>query len=116
MFYRGSHNIMKTCSELSLPHELAIRSALIKVIDPEVGVNIVDLGLVYGIDVQGKHISINLTMTSPACPMGEMLLEDLNTKISHDFPEASIDIQLVWEPEWNPEMMSADAKASLEWE
>lgn len=106
---------MKSCKELSSPRELAVRSALTKVIDPEVGVNIVDLGLVYGVDAQEKHIGINLTMTSPACPMGEMLLEDLNSKIQHNFPEATVDIQLVWDPAWDPEMMSTEAKATLGW-
>lgn len=107
---------MKPCSELSTPHELAVRSTLSKVIDPEVGVNIVDLGLVYGVEAEEDHVGINLTMTSPACPMGEMLLYDLNTAMHHDFPDATVEVKLVWEPAWRPEMMSEEAKTSLGWQ
>lgn len=107
---------MKPCSELSSPHELAVRSALSKVIDPEVGINIVDLGLVYGVEARADHVGINLTMTSPACPMGEMLLYDLNTTMRHDFPDATVEVKLVWEPAWQPAMMSEEAKTSLGWQ
>ncbi|CAG0967812.1 Fe-S protein maturation auxiliary factor SufT [Methylophilaceae bacterium] len=107
---------MKACNDLSSTHEIAVRDALMKVTDPEIGENIVDLGLVYGIEVQEKSIRINMTMTSPACPMGEMLLEEVQAEMMHAFPDSEINIQLVWEPPWDPEMMSADAKAGLGWE
>lgn len=106
---------MKTCNELTLPRELAVREALQKVIDPEIGESIVDVGLIYGIEVNEDAISIRMTMTSPACPMGEMILDEVHAELVHAFPEAEIDIEMVWEPAWNPDMISPEAKARLGW-
>jgi metal-sulfur cluster biosynthetic enzyme len=106
---------MKTCNELTLPREIAVREALQKVIDPEIGESIVDVGLIYGIELQDDAISIRMTMTSPACPMGEMILDEVHAELVHAFPEAEIDIEMVWEPVWNPDMISPEAKARLGW-
>lgn len=93
-----------------------VRSALRTIIDPEVGVNIVDLGLVYDIVADADGIRVSMTMTSPACPLGEMICEDARTAISAAFADGrAVDIQLVWNPPWHPEMMSADAKQALGW-
>lgn len=107
---------MKTLTELSSTDELALRDALLKVADPEIGENIVDLGLVYGIEKEGQSIIVDMTMTSPACPMGEMLLDDVHDALARAFPDATIDLRLIWEPAWNPDMMSSKAKQSLGWE
>jgi len=106
---------MKTCTELTLPLEIAVREALSKVIDPEIGENIVDVGLIYGIEATDTDVSIRMTMTSPACPMGEMILDEVHAELVHAFPNAEIDIEMVWEPVWSPEMISAEAKARLGW-
>jgi metal-sulfur cluster biosynthetic enzyme len=106
---------MKTCNELTSPREIAVREALQKVIDPEIGESIVDVGLIYGIELQDDAISIRMTMTSPACPMGEMILDEVHAELVHAFPEAEIDIEMVWEPVWNPDMISPEAKARLGW-
>jgi len=106
---------MKTCNELTSPREIAVREALQKVIDPEIGESIVDVGLIYGIELQDAAISIRMTMTSPACPMGEMILDEVHAELVHAFPEAEIDIEMVWEPAWNPDMISPEAKARLGW-
>lgn len=106
---------MKTCNELTSPREIAVREALQKVIDPEIGESIVDVGLIYGIEVNDDAISIRMTMTSPACPMGEMILDEVHAELVHAFPEAEIDIEMVWEPAWNPDMISPEAKARLGW-
>ena len=106
---------MKTCNELTSPREIAVREALQKVIDPEIGESIVDVGLIYGIELQDDAISIRMTMTSPACPMGEMILDEVHAELVHAFPEAEIDIEMVWEPTWNPDMISPEAKARLGW-
>ena len=106
---------MKTCNELTLPREIAVREALQKVIDPEIGESIVDVGLIYGIELQDDAISIRMTMTSPACPMGEMILDEVHAELVHAFPEAEIDIEMVWEPVWNPDMISPEAKTRLGW-
>ncbi len=106
---------MKTCNELTSPREIAVREALQKVIDPEIGESIVDVGLIYGIEVNEDAISIRMTMTSPACPMGEMILDEVHAELVHAYPEAEIDIEMVWEPAWNPDMISPEAKARLGW-
>lgn len=105
---------------LPLPNEdqlrEQLRAALQKVIDPEVGVNIVDLGLVYGIDLSDTGVTVRITMTSPACPMGDMVMDDARAALEPLVPEPyDLDLQLVWEPPWNPAMMSAKAKGTLGW-
>lgn len=106
---------MKTCDALTTPREISVRDTLAEIIDPEIGINIVDIGLVYGIEADGKAIRILLTMTSPACPMSEMLLDEIHAGLSHVFPDAELDVDLVWEPVWTPDMMSAEAKTLLGW-
>jgi metal-sulfur cluster biosynthetic enzyme len=107
---------MKTLQELSSANEIALRETLLKIADPEIGENIVDLGLIYGVETDDKSIVVAMTMTSPACPMGEMLLDEVHAELLHAFPDAEIDLRLVWEPAWDPDMMSARAKENLGWE
>ena len=93
-----------------------VRTALRQIIDPEVGVNIVDLGLVYDVVADADGIRVSMTMTSPACPLGEMICEEAQDAIRTTFADGrAVDIQLVWNPPWHPEMMSADAKQALGW-
>jgi len=99
-----------------MPTEEKIRSALHNVIDPEVGMNIVDLGLIYGIEISGLKLCINLTMTTPACPMGDMIMEDVRYTLTDLAPAAEIEINLVWEPPWSPEKMSENARGHFGWE
>jgi metal-sulfur cluster biosynthetic enzyme len=108
---------MKTCAETTKLLEQSIREALFQVIDPEVGENIVDLGLVYGIKVAGNIATVDMTMTTPACPMGEMLLDDIHEALSKIMPQdITFDVNLVWEPPWDPSMISAEAKQRLGWD
>ncbi|MDP2247427.1 MAG: metal-sulfur cluster assembly factor [Nitrosomonadales bacterium] len=107
---------MQPYSELLSFQASAVRDALMKVIDPEIGENIVDLGLVYGIETSESSINVIMTMTSPACPMGEMLLNEVHEELVHTFPDLEIDIQLIWDPAWDPEMMSNTAKTNLGWD
>src|SRR5579864_9397233 len=91
-----------------------IREALRQVVDPEVGVNIVDLGLVYRIEVAGARARITMTMTSPACPLAEYLKALVTSAIRRHVPGVvEFDIDLVSEPPWNPDMMSDDARRQL---
>lgn len=93
-----------------------MRKALLQVIDPEIGENIIDLGLVYGIEVEEKRVKVMLTMTSPACPMGEMLLDDIHASLMKLLPDdIDLDIHLVWDPPWNPRMISEEVKQRLGW-
>ena len=94
--------------------ETDIREALRHVVDPEIGVNIVDLGLVYRIEVEGARARITMTMTSPACPLAEYLKDLVTSAIrQHVADIANVDIQLEREPPWDPEMMSDAARRQL---
>ena len=96
--------------------EAEILDALATVIDPELGMNIVDLGLVYEVQVGGDTASIWMTMTTPACPIASHLVSQVKTTLSSQFSELrTIDVQLVWEPAWNPLMMSWKARSQLGW-
>lgn len=97
-----------------LEKEEAIVKMLRTVFDPEIPVNIYDLGLVYKVDVDAQSkVSIDMTLTSPACPMADFIIEDVRMKVqSLDFV-SELDIQLVFEPEWNKDMMSEEAKLEL---
>lgn len=93
-----------------------VRAALRGVDDPEVGMNIVDLGLVYGVEVTPTRLHVDLTMTSPACPMGEMILDDVQHMLEALAPAGvEIELALVWDPPWGPDRMSAHARAHFGW-
>lgn len=107
---------IKTCNNLLSVQWQLVQDALMKVIDPEVGENIVDLGLVYGVEIHENTAKVKFTMTSQACPMGEMILEDIHAALTNLLPNTmEYDINLVWEPPWSPDMMSAEAKQRLGW-
>ncbi len=96
--------------------EEQIKETLKKVLDPEVGVNIVDLGLIYEIQIKPKEVYIQLTMTSPACPLHGVITRNMDKVLRAAFPDlGSMTIELVWEPPWNPGMMSEAAKKQLGW-
>jgi metal-sulfur cluster biosynthetic enzyme len=91
-----------------------VRDALRRVIDPEIGVNIVDLGLVYSASVAEGDVTIAMTMTSAACPLGESLAEEAEAAVrQHIDGVRSVAVELVWDPPWQPSMMSETARAML---
>lgn len=99
-----------------MPSEEVVRDALRGVIDPEVGMNVVDLGLVYGIEIAPNRVRVSMTMTTPACPMGSMITEDAREAIRDIVPEAvEVDVQLVWDPPWSPALMSEHARQRFGW-
>jgi len=89
--------------------------ALKQVIDPELGINIVDLGLVYEAQVADGDVLITMTMTTLACPLGSHLVDEATFMVQQLTDAASVDVQLVWQPAWTPMMMSLEAKQSLGW-
>ena len=96
------------------PTDGQVREALRLVIDPEIGVNIVDLGLVYRVDVTDGNVHVDLTMTTPACPLSEYVTTQAEATIWQQVPGVrAVDVQLVWEPEWHPDMMSDEARRQL---
>lgn len=80
-------------------------------VDPEMGSDIVNLGLIYGIKIDNeKDIKVTLTMTSPMCPVISIILADVQLRLQSIANVGNVDIELVWDPLWNPEMMSDDLK------
>ena len=99
-----------------LPTDDAVWDALRTVNDPEVGMNVVDLGLVYGVTVDGADVRVELTMTSPACPLGDVIVENAAAAIRAAAPDArAVDVALVWDPPWTPDRMSDAARAKFGW-
>ncbi len=90
-------------------------SALKQVIDPELGINIVDLGLVYDVHIAQDHVLITMTMTTPACPLGAHLVDEATAAVERLAGTASVAVRLVWHPAWTPMMMSLEAKQQLGW-
>jgi metal-sulfur cluster biosynthetic enzyme len=99
--------------------EEMVRAALTNVIDPEIGLDIVNLGLIYRIDVleAGRKVDIDMTLTTPACPAGPQIIDQAKREV-HALSEVykqleDVRINLVWTPFWNPSMMSEDAREEL---
>lgn len=84
------------------------------VFDPEIPVDVYSLGLIYNIDVQENgNVRIDMTLTAPSCPASDFLMEDIRMKVESVEGIKSLDIQLLFEPEWNKDMMSEEAKLEL---
>lgn len=93
-----------------------VREVLRRVNDPELGVNVVDLGLVYDIEVRDDQIRVALTMTTPACPMHTYLTDEIDAVVRVWFPGVrAVQVDVVWDPPWQPAMMSDQAKTLLGW-
>ena len=82
--------------------------------DPEIPVNIVELGLIYDLDIQENNdVSIKMTLTAPGCGMGPVLTEEVDRKVSGLKESKNVKVELVWEPQWNRDMMSEEAQLEL---
>jgi metal-sulfur cluster biosynthetic enzyme len=93
-----------------------VRAALRGVMDPEVGMNVVDLGLVYEAEVRDGDVRVVMTMTTPACPLGESICREAEQTIRDTVPGVKgISVDLVWDPPWQPSMMSVEARQQLGW-
>ena len=91
----------------------AVQDVLRNVVDPEIQYNIYDLGLIYNVQVnEDKSVGIEMTLTSPACPFGPMIIHDVRESCLSIGAEA-VEIELVWQPAWSPERMSEEAKLDL---
>jgi len=87
--------------------------ALHGVEDPELGMDIVDLGLLYDVEVEGANVKVSYTLTSMGCPAGQMIQEDIDRVLSEIPGVGSVSSELTFEPPWTPEKMSEDAKFIL---
>ena len=101
---------------MALPTEEEIREVLKTVEDPELRMSVVDLGLIYGIkrDDEG-NVDITMTLTTPGCPLNEYIPDQIRKAVSKLEGIKEVNVDLVWEPRWTPEMMSEEAKQLLRW-
>ncbi len=91
-----------------------IKEKLREVYDPEINYNIVDLGLVYGAQVEGEKVTVDMTLTSPMCPLGPQIMSSVHSKLLTLPMVKDVKVNLVWSPPWNPRTMaSEDAKMHL---
>ncbi len=95
--------------------EKLILTALKHVLDPEIGVNIVDLGLVYEVKVENGDVYIQMTMTTPGCPLHESISKGAEEAVRQLPGVENVKVDLVWEPAWTPERISDWAKKQLGW-
>lgn len=93
-----------------------VTEALRRVLDPELALSIVDLGLVYGVDIGDGLAHVRLTMTSAGCPLSDLIFDDINVELGQVLPQGhEIEIELCWEPPWTPDRMSTLARQRLGW-
>jgi metal-sulfur cluster biosynthetic enzyme len=96
-----------------MPSKDEVVEALHQVEDPELGMDIVELGLLYDVEVAGRRVKVRHSLTSMGCPAGPMIQEDIN-RVAREVPGVEdVDIELTWDPPWTPERMSDDAKFIL---
>jgi metal-sulfur cluster biosynthetic enzyme len=93
--------------------ELKVYNLLKKVLDPEININIIDLGLVYSIEVEDFNILIEMTFSSKNCPLSDSILMEIKKTIGIQLPTYDIKINIVWDPEWNAECISEDGLKML---
>ena len=94
----------------------AVRAACASVADPEFGVSVDDLGLIYDITISDRAVVVAMTLTSAYCPAGDVILDGVRAAVAHVPGVASVEVRLVWEPGWTPEMVSAAGRQQLGWE
>lgn len=99
---------------MSSLQEDVVREHLRSVVDPELGVNIVDLGLVYTVEINEGNVKVKMTLTSPACPLGGVIQAQAHTALKKLPWVKEVKIELVWSPRWDPHTMaSEDARMEL---
>ena len=101
---------------MALPTKDEVIVAIRPVTDPEINISIVDLGLIYDVEVEEdtQQVNVQMTLTSPACPVGPQIMAAVHTKVLDLDDVDNVDIQLVWSPPWDPRTMaSEDVKMTL---
>ncbi|MFN7399595.1 MAG: SUF system Fe-S cluster assembly protein [Sandaracinobacter sp.] len=91
----------------------AVIAALRDIFDPEIPVNIYDLGLIYGVDIDEGHVTVTMTLTTPHCPVAETMPGEVEMRVMAVPGVATADVNLVWDPPWNPASMSDEARLEL---
>ncbi len=93
--------------------EMVLEALRENVIDPEIGINVVDLGLVYGVEVQDSTVEVTMTLTTPMCPLGPYIDSEVKSALQDVPGVEESKVNLVWTPPWDPSKMSEDAKLEL---
>jgi metal-sulfur cluster biosynthetic enzyme len=96
-----------------MPSAEAVEDALSNVIDPELGLDFVELGLIYGIDIEGPHVHVTFTLTTPACPIGPQVSEQIEEFVGELDGVDEVTSEMTFQPPWSPDKMSEDAKFAL---
>jgi len=91
----------------------AVFNALSEVMDPELGVSLVDLGLIYDVNVEDDKVEVKMTLTAPGCPLHSILRQNAQDRVAQVEGVKEASVQIVWDPPWKPEMMSEKAKKQL---
>ena len=97
----------------AMPSVDEVEEALANVIDPELGLDFVELGLVYGIEVDGSEVNIEFTLTSPGCPIGPQVSDQMQEFVGELDGVANVRPHMTFSPPWTPDLMSEDAKFAL---
>jgi len=90
-----------------------VLKVLKNVVDPEVGINIVDMGFIYGVDIEGDKVKIRMTLTTPSCPMHSMFVHEVENAVKSTFDNVEVQVEMVFDPPWTPDKMSNEAKKKL---
>jgi metal-sulfur cluster biosynthetic enzyme len=93
--------------------EESVQEALSNVIDPELGLDFVELGLIYGVEIDGGRVSVTFTLTTPACPIGPQVSEQIEEFVGEIEGVEEVVPNMVFAPPWSPDKMSEDAKFAL---
>ncbi|GAA4442530.1 metal-sulfur cluster assembly factor [Pontibacter saemangeumensis] len=83
------------------------------IIDPEIGINIVDLGLVYKVSLEQEQLTVELTLTTPGCPMSSTIVKAAEQVLIKRFPDLDVAVELVWSPPWSVDMISEEGERQL---
>lgn len=93
-------------------NEPTVLAALRQVLDPEIGCNLVDLGLIYSVAIHGATVKVTMTLTTPGCPMQESLCAGVQAALRELDGVAAAEVELVWDPPWHPSMMTEVGRAA----
>ena len=92
-----------------------VDAALERVIDPEMALGILDIGLVYRVRAEPARLHVLMTMTSAACPMGDLIVDDIHKELARALPDHEVEVELCWEPPWTPQRLSERARRLMGW-
>jgi metal-sulfur cluster biosynthetic enzyme len=98
-------------NSFSTVNERMVLDAMRQVIDPEIGCNVVDLGLIYGVAISGAKVRLQMTLTTPGCPMSESIAQGAQWALLGIDGVEEAEVELVWDPPWHPSMMTETGRA-----